>query len=261
MYHSQIKDMANRGTAKKMDLTDHAYRGAVYYIPHHEVMKTESVSTPMRIVFNSSASYMGQKLNDYWAKGPCVLNDMLTILLRFRENWIAIVGDISRMYNSIKIYVADQHIHRFLWRDLILNKEINHYLLKTVTFGDKPSSTIAIAALKKTAKLSEEKFPEECKIITDSSYADDIIFSVGNETKASGTIGNIERILEKGNFKIKHWIVSGLKDEYPKPRKDILISQPSEKKVLGLIWEPIVDVFKFTINLNFNLCITRNHHT
>ena len=46
--------------------------------------------------------------------------------------------------------------------------------------------------------------------------------------------------------------MSGLKDGYPKPRKDILISQPSEEKVLGMIWEPIMDVFKFTINLNFN---------
>ena len=241
--------MVNRGTAKKMDLTDHAYR-AVYYIPHHEVMKTESASTPMQIVFNSSASYMAQNLNDYWAKGLCVLNDMLTILLRFRENWIAIIGDIRKMYNSIKIYVADQHIHRFLWRDLILNKEIDHYLL--MMFGDKPSSTIAIAALKRTDKLSEDKFPEECKIITDSSYVGDIIFSVENETKASGTIGNIKRILKKGNFTILHWIVSGLKDEYPKPRKDILISQPSEEKVFGMIWESIMDVFKFTINLNFN---------
>ena len=33
----------------------------------------EFSSTPLRIVFNSSASYMGQKLNEFWAKGPDIL--------------------------------------------------------------------------------------------------------------------------------------------------------------------------------------------
>ena len=110
---------------------------------------------------------------------------------------------------SIKISVTDQHMHRFLWRNLNLKNKIDHYLLKTVTFGDKPSSTIAIAALKKTAELSIDEFAAECKIIMESSYVDDIIFSVENESIASETIRNIDKILQKGSFKIKHWIVSG----------------------------------------------------
>ena len=77
MYQDRIEDMVTQGTAKKMDATDHAYQGNVYYIPNLEVMKPDSASTPMWIVFNSSSSYMGEKLNNYWAKGPCVLNDML----------------------------------------------------------------------------------------------------------------------------------------------------------------------------------------
>ncbi|KAK3089754.1 hypothetical protein FSP39_006215 [Pinctada imbricata] len=118
-YQRQIEDMLDRQVARKLSFKEmHEHIGPIHYIPHHEVLKPESLSTPVRIVFNSSASYMGHVLNNYWAKGPKILNDLLSILLRFREGQIAIVGDIAKMYNSIHLTHADQHTHRFLWRDL-----------------------------------------------------------------------------------------------------------------------------------------------
>ena len=53
-------------------------------------------------------------------KGPDLLNDMFGVALRFRENEVAFVGDISEMYHRIRIPEADQyvHLHRFLWRNL-----------------------------------------------------------------------------------------------------------------------------------------------
>ena len=160
-YNEQIMDMVSRNVADKMNDNDHRYEGPVHYIPHQEVIKEGSKSTPMRVAFNSSASYLGHRLNDYWAKGPCVLNDMLGVLLRFRENYVAEVGDISKMYNAVRISIADRHVHRFVWRNLDKNKDVEHYLLKTVTFGDKPSGTIAVVALKNTAKLLQGTYPSE----------------------------------------------------------------------------------------------------
>ena len=75
-YQSEIEDMISRGVARKLSNEEvQDYKGPVHYIHHHEVLKPESSSAPLRIVFNSSASYMGQKLNDFWAKGP----DFLTL--------------------------------------------------------------------------------------------------------------------------------------------------------------------------------------
>lgn len=108
-YGDQVQYMVVRGVARK--LTDEEmrnYEGPVHYIPHHEVLKPESKSTPIRIVFNSSASYMGHVLNDYYAKGPDTLSDLFSILLRFREKPVAITGDISKMYNSVLISELDQ---------------------------------------------------------------------------------------------------------------------------------------------------------
>ena len=94
--------MVKRNVARRLGNEELArYEGPVHYLPHHEVLKPSSKTTPLRIVFNSSASFMGHVINDYWAKGPNVLNDLLTVLLRFRHEQTAVAGDISKMYNAI----------------------------------------------------------------------------------------------------------------------------------------------------------------
>ena len=132
VYKDQIDDMVKRGIAKKLTEEEHKnYNGPVYYIGHHEVLKPESNSTPCRIVFNSSAKFQGHVVNEYWAKGPDLLNNLLGILIRFREEKVAFAGDIKKMYHSIMISELDQHTHRFLWRNLEIGRVPDTY-----TVGD-----------------------------------------------------------------------------------------------------------------------------
>lgn len=46
---------------------------------------------------------MGHVLNNYGMKGPKVLNDLISVLLKYRENQIALVGDMSKMYSSVRL--------------------------------------------------------------------------------------------------------------------------------------------------------------
>ena len=47
-----------------------------------------------------------------------MLNNLLEILLRFREEHTAFVGEISKMFHTIQILEVDQMTYRFLWRNL-----------------------------------------------------------------------------------------------------------------------------------------------
>ena len=121
VYDEQINDVMARNVARKLskeELTN--YTGPMHYIAHHEVLKPESKSTPVCIVFNSSANYMGHVLNEYWAKGPDLLNNLLRVLIRelsqdiYRQRkaivkggfqvkeWI-FSGDISKQEETIMV--------------------------------------------------------------------------------------------------------------------------------------------------------------
>ena len=171
VYDNQVQDMVQRGVARKLtkeELND--YKGPIHYISHHKVLKPDSKSTPVRIVFNSSANYMGHVLNEYWAKGPDLLNSLLGILVQFRENEVAFIGDIKKMYHTVKTTVLDQHTHRFLWRDMVTDKVPDTYVIQRVSFGDKPSATIATMALRKTAEMGSEQYPDAAQIVKHNTY-------------------------------------------------------------------------------------------
>ena len=111
-YSSQINDMVDRNVARVLSQSElQTYDGPVHYISHHEVLKDTSSTTPFHLVFNSSASYNGHILNEYWAKGPDVLNSLFGVMLRFREGNVAFVGDVSKMFNAISLSLFDQHTH------------------------------------------------------------------------------------------------------------------------------------------------------
>ncbi|XP_068713032.1 uncharacterized protein [Montipora foliosa] len=248
VYQKQIEDMIEREVARKLSQTElKNYKGPIHYISHHEVLKPASKSTPVRIVFNSSARYMGHMLNDYWAKGPHLLNDLLGVLIRFRENNIAMIGDIKKMYHTVKIKTIEQHTHRFLWRDMDTGRPPDTYVIQRVSFGDKPSGMIATVALRKTAEMGADRYPEATQVIKENTYMDDIIESVPTKEKATKLAKDIEALLDEGNFKMKEWI-------FTHDRIDILKPIPNDKssnseKVLGVVWNPVQDEFVYKMHL------------
>ena len=252
VYKEQIQDMVNRGVARKLTKTElRNYKGPIHYISHHEVLKPDSKSTPVRIVFNSSAKYMGHVLNEYWAKGPDLLNNILGVLLRFREYEVAFIGDIKKMYHTVATNVLDQHTHRFLWRDMETTKEPDIYVIQRVSFGDKPSGAIATVALRKTAEMGKDQFPEASQVILNNTYMDDIIDSVNNRTKAKQITDDIEKLLIKGGFKLKEWTYSEDRSSRHEPKIPMEPSTATEK-VLGVIWDPTTDNFHYKVKLSLS---------
>ena len=252
-YSDQISDMVRRGVAKKLTAADKDYDGPVYYISHHEVLKPDSKSTPCRIVFNSSAKFMNETLNDYWVKGPDLINNLLGILIRFRENRIGVAGDVSKMYHTVKLSTLDQHTHRFLWRDMETDRKPDTYVVTSVSFGDKPAGAIASLALKKTAECHLDENPRAARMIIENSYVDDIVDSFDDASLAKETTKEADAILATGSFKIKEWTIS----KESSHQKKMIGSRQNEEgvshsKVLGVGWNTESDTLFFETKLNFS---------
>ena len=249
-YQDQMEDMLRRGASRKLSPEEiQDYKGPIHYVHYHEIIK-ENSSTPVRIVFNSSASYLGHALNEYWAKGPDFVNNLFGVLTRFREYQVALITDISKMYNAIHISARDQQVHRYLWRDFQTDRDPDHYALTDVPFGDRPSGTVAMVALHKIADMNEEKYPEAARMIKHNSYVDDLLQSVSSENAAFSLASDVQNVLEQGNFKVKHWVISGQTESCFTGH--ITFRRSKREKLLGMTWEPNVDQFLFEGKLNFS---------
>ena len=276
-YKNEMNDMIARGVARRLtELELSEYQDPVHYITHHEVLKPDSESTLLRIVFNTSLNYHGHILNDYWAKGPDIVNNMWGIFLRFREEEVAFVGDISKMYHTVRVpKPVDQHTHRFLWRNAEMQKPPSTYVMTRISFGDRPAGTIVNLALRKTAEMNKQEYPSACKTILRNAYVDDILDSCKVENDVEQLIADIEEVIARGNFKTKGWLISNNNErngEINNQTKGIPQTQEiqfiignmafgnrsSEKdanaqKVLGMKWNYEKDIFFFTLKLNFSL--------
>ena len=233
------------------------YSGPVHYISHHEVLRPESKSTPVRIVFNSSAAFQGHKLNEYWMKGPDLLNDLFGVVLRFRENQVAFIGDISKMYHRIRIPEMDQHVHRFLWRNLQTHREPDVYVKTVLTFGDKPAPAMAQIALRKTAEEAKGAFPAAAQVIQDNTYMDDICDSVPTKGEARDLTRDIDSVLETGGFRVKGWVSNNVEtSEVPKEEQKAatFLQRGSGEKVLGVVWSSNTDAFSFAVKSDLLDC-------
>ena len=248
--------MVDRKVARKLSSDAvNEHRGPVHYVCHHEVMKPESNTTPCRIVFDSSARFRGHSLNDYWAKGPTLLNSLIGVLLRFRERPVAMTGDIRKMYNAIRISELDQHTHRFLWRNMSRTEMPSIYAITAVSFGDKPAGNIAMIALRKTVEMYRDKYPHVEDIIKSNTYVNDILDSFESHNQAIEVAQDIDSVINVGGFKVKEWLVSSnaesieLQDKGDK--REIQLDDANEKE-LGMTWHRKQDAFSYTAKVNFS---------
>ena len=262
-YCKQMEEMESMKFARKLSKEEQdKYHGPVHYIPHHAVLRPDKKSTPVRIVFNASSAFQGHALNDYWKKGPDLLNGIFGVVLRFREKEVAVLGDISKMYHRILIPERDQHVHRFLWRNMETDREPVTYVKTVLTFGDKPAPAMAQIALRKTAQENKAGYPEAAEVLTNNTYMDDICESVDTEKEARKLTNDIDTVLKTGGFRVKEWISNKILKEKVNgdAEKEINIFKGDEEKVLGTLWNFKTDKFHFRVAANLlKLDNSQNH--
>ncbi|XP_058503794.1 uncharacterized protein LOC131471311 [Solea solea] len=260
-YASQVHEMLNRKAAVKLSQEVlQSWTGPVWYISHLVAPNPHSVSTPVRLVWNSSQKYRGLSLNDMLIKGPDVLNPIRGVLLRFRTGIFAALGDIHKMYNSVWLEEREVHLHRFLWRDTE-DAEIEDFAITRVNIGDKPAGCIAQVAMRETANLpSFSHFKEEKRVLEEDAYVDDLLTSHNDLNHLKRLTSNIEQILKAGGFFMKPWVYSdqsgrkGRRGEKMESKTMILPNQLTEEdnKALGLGYTIEDDKLHVMVAVNFS---------
>ncbi|XP_047997103.1 uncharacterized protein LOC125234760 isoform X2 [Leguminivora glycinivorella] len=87
-----------------------------YFLPHHAILR-ESLTTKLRSVFDGSAvTSSGKSYNDIQHIGPVVQDDLLSILIRFRQHRFVATSDVAKMYRQIYVREDQRSLQQILWR-------------------------------------------------------------------------------------------------------------------------------------------------
>jgi len=177
-------------------------------------------------------------------------------MLRFRQNEIAITGDIKDMFLRIKIIPDDQHALRFLWRDNP-NAPIKTFVMTSLIFGANCSPFIAQFIKNKNALRFQSSLPAAVDAVHHSHYMDDYIDSLPDHECAITMASNVISIHKDGGFEIRNWTSNSeaVLDSLPQESLgqaafSFKVGQQYEgERTLGLIWYPREDMLGFDLSL------------
>ena len=91
-YIRFMEEIIAKGYARKSAIT--AAVGKTWYLPHHAVYHPNKPGK-IRVVFDLSAECKGTSLNKELLSGPDLTNQVMGVLLRFREEHVRVMGDIE----------------------------------------------------------------------------------------------------------------------------------------------------------------------
>lgn len=88
----------------------------IHYLAHQAVIREEAETTKVRIIFDASCKARKSEvsLNDCLHVEPPMTPLIFDILLRFRENRVALVGDIEKAFLNIEVIPKDRDCLRLL---------------------------------------------------------------------------------------------------------------------------------------------------
>lgn len=138
-----------------------------FYLPHHPVIKNDSLTTKLRVIFYGSAkSTSGSSL---LMGGPSV-QDLFSIVFRFRSHTIVLTADITKIYSQVLVDKVDCSLQRIIWR-FDPAEELQTYELNTVIYDTASASFLATRALKQLANEEGKEYPLGANVISNvASY-------------------------------------------------------------------------------------------
>ena len=182
-----------------------------YFIPWRAVFNENSVTTPCRLVFDASmGSKGGCSLNSLLAKGSNNMNNLAEIHIRWRTHRHAFHTDVTKMYNTVRLKKSHWRYQLYLWSDnLDPSLKPVWKVIKTLIYGVRSSGNQAECALRRTAELSEDQFPEAADAVKSDTYVDDCMSGTTDRDKTFRVTDDLIEALVKGGFNLKGFTMSG----------------------------------------------------
>ncbi|KAJ8410005.1 hypothetical protein AAFF_G00210460 [Aldrovandia affinis] len=258
-YVAFMEDILKKGYAVKLNSAEcEPTEGRTWYLPHHGVR--HPVKQKLRVVFDCGASFQGTSLNQQLLQGPDLTSSLVGVLMRFRQETVAVMANVEAMFHQIRVSHEDMDLFRFLWwPDGNYEQELLEHKMLVHIFGATSSPSVATFALQKCATDFEDEFGHEAaKTVKKNFYVDDCLKSTTDEDTAITLCADLRSMLAKGGFRLTKWSSNSRKllnsipeEERAQGFQDLDLDEDNlpMERALGIQWCAESDQFKFKINL------------
>ncbi|XP_064470123.1 uncharacterized protein LOC135384870 [Ornithodoros turicata] len=257
-YDEVIRSYLENGHAEKAN-EDTALTGLHYYMPHRAVVRSESTTTKIRVVFDASSHASGAtSLNDHLEKGPKLGADLVPVLLRFRLHRIAITADIRNAFLQIGIREKDRDALRFLWFNHAPTlddpqPEVECWRMTRVPFGTSASPFLLTATLQHHLRSVEGSNKDLAQALINSFYVDDLLVGVANVLEGKHLVQKAEDIFQRAGMKLSKWASNSaelqtmfLQSDTGGASEGKSFVDTAHTKVLGVMWDRSSDRLSFS---------------
>ena len=253
-YSLFMEDLFDKGHAQKVP-EDQREGSPAWYLPHHPVVHPQKPDK-VRVVFDCAAKFQNVSLNQQILQGPDLTNSLTGVLTRFREQPIAIMADIEKMFYQVCVPTEDSRYLRFLWWPSgDMDKEPEEFQMLVHLFRGVSSPSCANYALQKTADDNAEHFDEDTiKTVRRNFYVDDCLKSVQDNQQASRLVNQLRQLQAKGGFHLTKWISNAYDviqsipvSERAGSIKELDLENLPVEHALGIQWDVQSDTFHFKI--------------
>ncbi|XP_011880226.1 PREDICTED: uncharacterized protein LOC105568821, partial [Vollenhovia emeryi] len=233
-----------------------------YVLPHQAVVRPDSVTTKLRVVFDASAKTTANtSLNDKLIAGPNLQGNLISIILRFRTYEHVVTADIASMFRQILVAEEDRSLQQILWRS---NPEepVRRYQLNTVTYGTSCAPYLAIRCLRQLAEDDGGDLPQAAHAIIEDCYMDDVLSGARTVEEAIELQKQLSQLLKRGQFHLRKWRASSSSilehlAEQCKTDELLILDKEGALKTLGLLWNAKADCLQYQVHTEENQIVTK----
>ena len=148
MYTVTVSNYIQKGYAEELR-TVVTTSTRVWYLPHHPVSNQNNTGK-VRFVFDCAAKCNGVSLNSQLLQGPDLMNSLVGVITRFRQEPVALAADVEAMFHQVKVNEQDPDALRFLWwPEGDMRRQPKCYRMKVHLFGATSSPSCTAYALKR----------------------------------------------------------------------------------------------------------------
>ena len=106
-YHKTVKQYIDNNHVTKIppaDLTPEKISSTpiIDHIPRHAVL-TQRKPGKVCVVYDAAAKYRNCSLNDHLLKGPDLLNNLVSVGIRFRLGQFVVTSDMKQMFHQVHV--------------------------------------------------------------------------------------------------------------------------------------------------------------